>query len=139
MAIIERREIEFDAPGLLKVIACSAHAATKFGLPSMTAADVAFRPEAGCVEIVFGTGSAARIVSLQSEVLGALLVSFCMGERVPLPRGAEKAVRVEPSAVVLKFRNEIGRPPGPSLAGNPPRAAAKPMQSMSWVRSKATG
>lgn len=124
---------------LLKVIACSAHAGTKFGLPSMTAADVVFRPEAGCVEIVFGAGSAARIVPLQSEVLGALLVFFCMGERVPLPRGAEKAVRVEQSAVVLRFKSEIGRAPGPLPAGNPPREIAKPVQSMSWVRPGATG
>ncbi len=133
MAIIERRDIEFDAAGLLRAVTCSAHAAAKFGLPSMTAGGVVFRPEHGCVDLVFGTGSAARIVPLQAEVLGALLVFFCMGERVPLPRGAEKAVRVEAAAVVLKFKSEIGPAPGVSGVPKASRPVAKPVQSMSWV------
>ena len=133
MAIIERREIEFDAAGLLKAVASAAHVAAKFGLPALTAGGVVFHPEQGSVDLVFGTGSGARNVPLQAEVLGALLVFFCLGERVPLPRGAEKAVQVEPALVVLKFRSEIGRAPGAPREPPAPRAAAKPVQSMSWV------
>ena len=133
MAIIDRREIEFDAAGLLKAVAATAHAAAKFGLPSLTAGGVVFRPEQGCVDLVFGTGSGARVVPLQAEVLGALLVFFCLAERVPRPRGAEKAGQVEAAAIVLKFKGESGRAAGASRQAPASRPAAKPVQSMSWV------
>ncbi len=131
MAIVERRDIEFDAEGLLKAVAASAHVASRFGLPSTAAAGVAFRPEQSSVDLVFGTESGELVVPLAAEALGALLVFFCMAERVPLPRGASKAVQVKPSAVVLKFRLALGpapasAPPGPTFRPVPPMNSEPP-------------
>ena len=101
--ITDRREILFDAEALLTVLAGSPRAATALGLPPGAPQAVLFDPKAEAVRFIWSHNSKRQADSVDSTRLGALLVGFCLRLRVPLPRRAEKGIRVEAGLVVLTF------------------------------------
>ena len=129
--IIERREVEFETEALLTVLASSPRAAAAFGLARGLPQAVLFEPAAQSVRFVFPGGGHAHSVALDSARLGALLVGFCLRMRMPLPRKAEKSLRVEAGMVVLAFR--IGtRPNLATLLPEEHRAEAAPASQQAW-------
>ena len=117
MGIVDRREIEFDADGLAQAIASAVKSAQPVGLPGLPPDSFRFCPEQGLVRLIYGAGPAARSIELPGAALGALLISYCVRARMPMPRYADKTIRVERNAVVLAFRT-----PGTS---NPASQAAE--------------
>ncbi len=105
--IIERREIQFEAEALIAMLAGSPRAAAAFGLARGQPQAVIFQPQLEAVRFVFPGGGQTSSVSLESARLGAMLVSFCLRLRIPLPRRAEKTIRVEPDKVILAFRTAV--------------------------------
>ena len=53
---------------------------------------------------MYGTVQAPRSLRLKAEVVGAFLVSYCIRARLPIPRNANKSVRIEANAAVLTLR-----------------------------------
>jgi len=53
------------------------------------------------LSVLYGSGRLAETIPLNAQQLGALLLSYCVKRGIPVPKGAEKAVRVENDAVVL--------------------------------------
>ena len=127
MTIIDRREIEFDAEGVLQVLSSAALRADALGLPSLRPTQLVFMPEKSCAKLVYGSGLGARFIELPAEALGSLLVSHCVRARIPMPRHAGKSIRVERNCVILAFRSLAG-PVGDSAAG--PRGEAA--RAWSW-------
>ena len=119
MAIIDRREIEFDAEGVLQVLGSAALRADALGLPSLRPTQLVFMPEKSCAKLVYGSGLGARFIELPAEALGSLLVSHCVRTRIPMPRRAGKSIRVERNCVILAFRSVAGpaADPGPASRG----------------------
>lgn len=60
--------------------------------------------------IVLGYDGAGTDI-ITAERLGALLVSYCVRARVPLPRLAEKSVRIEANSVVVGFTTYFSEVP----------------------------
>jgi hypothetical protein len=85
MAVTDRREIEFDAEALLFIIATSLRSAQSFGLPALCPTGARFYPRDGCIDVLYGAGQAQRAVRLAAEPVGALLVSYCIRARLPMP------------------------------------------------------
>ncbi len=129
--IIERREVEFETEALISVLAGSPRAAAAFGLARGQPQAVIFEPASQSVRFVFPGGGQAHSVSVESARLGALLVSFCLRMRMPLPRRAEKSIRVEPGSVVLAFRVTT-RPNLASLLPEERRTEGPPASAQAW-------
>jgi hypothetical protein len=108
ISIIDRRELEFDARALISIIARSARWANSVGLPSARPVRVEFDPAGS--RIVLGYDGAGTDI-ITAERLGALLVSYCVRARVPLPRLAEKSVRIEANSVVVGFTTYFSEVP----------------------------
>jgi hypothetical protein len=129
--ITERREVDFEAEALMAVVAGSPRAAAAFGLARGQPQAVIFEPQNQSVRFVFPGGGHAHSVSLDSARLGALLVGFCLRMRMPLPRKAEKSIRVEPGMVVLSFRIS-SRPNLTMLLPEEHRAERAPAVQQAW-------
>ncbi|HEX3398896.1 MAG TPA: hypothetical protein VHT74_01080 [Acetobacteraceae bacterium] len=109
MAIIDRREIEFDEKALISVIAGSLQRAQAIGLPALRPTSIGFDPQANTMRVEYGT---QPTVSLSSAHLGAFLVSYCVRARIPVPRGADKNIRIQSGSVVLAFNTHFADPLG---------------------------
>jgi hypothetical protein len=129
--IIERREVEFGAEALISVLAGSPRAAAAFGLARGQPQAVIFESTRQAVRFVFPGGGHAHSVELDTPRLGALLVGFCLRMRMPLPRKAEKSIRVEPGAVVLAFRI-ASRPNMANLVPEEHRGEVAAASQRSW-------
>jgi hypothetical protein len=111
-AIREHRELNFYEEGILSAITCSLRSAAAFGLPPMPPQRVKLLPSEGKVSVIYGSGATAKSVMLDAKPLGALLVSFCIRSKIPMPKHVPKEVRVELEYVVLAFAIEhICAPP----------------------------
>jgi hypothetical protein len=133
MKIIDRREIEFDPRSVVKAITTSPKAARGFGLPGLSPTDVRFHPKEGTVDVIYGTQHSARAVAISAEALGAILVSYCVRTHIPMPKNAEKAIRIEAKSAVLAFRLKFEEAPSPEAAEGPSRAA-ETVTSWTWLR-----
>ena len=108
MPIIDQREIAFDAPALIRLIAGSLQRAQTLGLPAARPISIDFNPQEHQIRVAYETHAA---VSVTSERLGALLVSYCIRARIPVARLADKDIRIEASAVILIFTTRLADPP----------------------------
>jgi hypothetical protein len=81
-------------------IAVSTDAAEASVHPSLRPSGVRFHPQQGEIEVLYGTNPASR---LTAERLGAMLISYCVRTRIPIPRQADKGMRIEAAAVILTF------------------------------------
>jgi hypothetical protein len=107
--LTDKRRIEFDADALVAAIASSPRAAESLGLPRSAPYGASFRPVEHEVEFLYGTEQAPRAFRLKAEAVGAFLVSYCIRARMPVPRNADKAVRIEANAAILTLRILIPR------------------------------
>jgi hypothetical protein len=136
VAITERREIEFDLHALQLVLEWSPQAAQAFGLPPMVPTTVRCNPSDGHVEVTYGTLSAARMFALRAEALGAILISYCNRVGLPVPRGADKGVRIERDTVVLVFKLRIEHVAQPDSAEGPIGRAPEAVRAWAWNASE---
>lgn len=119
MAITDRREIKFDLHAVRLVIEWSPRSAQAFGLPPQTPQAVRCNPADGALEVTYVDLTSTRVFTLRAEALGAILISYCHRAGMPIPRTADKSVRIQPEHVVLVFALRIpsaqkpGQPEGP--------------------------
>jgi hypothetical protein len=107
--LTDRRRIEFDADALVAAVVASPRAAEKLGLPRLPPYGACFHPEASAVEFLYNTAQAPRPFRVTANAVGALLVSYCVRARLPVPRNVKKSVHVEANAVVVSFQTLISR------------------------------
>lgn len=104
MLVVDRREIEFDADALNYYLSVSHAEAAALGLPATAASKIYFDAQDGNVEFVFARPGGIETIQVAAEQLGELLISYCLRTRIPLPRVADKIIRVEPNRIVLTFK-----------------------------------
>jgi hypothetical protein len=107
--LTDKRLLEFDAEALVAAVAASPRAAERLGLLRQVPFGACFHPDTQEVEFLYGHAQAPRRFRLKAGAVGAFLVSYCIRARVPMPRGAEKSVQVEPNGVVLSLRTQVPR------------------------------
>lgn len=135
MAIIDRREIEFDREALRHVLECSPKAAQAFGLPSRRPDRVKCKPNESLIEVSYGKLTETRVFMLRAEALGAILISYCNRIGMPMPRAADKAVRIEREHVVMVFILRLPHAPQPDSPEGPINRLPDAIQAFSWVES----
>lgn len=136
MAIVDRREIEFDTDAVKRAVEWSPQAAQAFGLPPRVPTAVRLNPSESNIEVVYGTLTATRVFALRAEVLGALLVSYYNRTSMPIPRLADKGIRIERDYVVLVFTLRLDVPPEPDVPEGPVARAPEAVQAWSWNRTR---
>jgi hypothetical protein len=114
-AIREHRQLTFYEEGILSAITCSLRSAAAFGLPPIPPQWIRLIPSEGKVSIIYGSGTAAKSVMLDAKLLGALLVSFCIRSKIPMPKDVAKEVRVESQCVIIEFTIEHTYTPPPQV------------------------
>jgi hypothetical protein len=132
MAIAERREIDFDMQAVRSVLEWSPRAAQAFGLPPLTPAGVRGNPAENAIEVLYGDLSSQRVFMLRIEALGAILISYCNRARIPIPRLAEKRLRVERDQVTVVLTRQTAEmaPAVPEpMVGRIPEA----VRAFSWM------
>jgi hypothetical protein len=132
MAIAERREIDFDMQVVRSVLEWSPRAAQAFGLPPLTPSAVRGNPAENAVEVMYGDLPSQRVFMLRLEALGAILISYCNRARIPMPRLAEKRLRLERDqvTVVLTRQTAATAPAMPETTiGRIPEA----VRAFSWM------
>jgi hypothetical protein len=133
MAIIDRREFEFDREALRLVLACSPKAAQAFGLPLLRPDRVRCKPTESLIEVSYGKLSETRVFMLRAEALGAILISYCNRIGMPMPRAADKAVRIEREHAVMVFILRMPHAPHPDAPEGPVNRLPDAVRVFSWV------
>jgi len=105
MLVVDRREIEFDAEALNYYLSVSHAEAQALGLPAAAASKIYFDAQDGIVDFIFAQPGGVETIHVAGERLGELLISYCLRTRIPLPRVANKIIRVEPNRIVLAFKS----------------------------------
>ena len=59
----------------------------------------------------FGSEDSAAERTFEAQVVGAVLVAFCIGAGIPLPARAQKSISVIHGQVVLEFVVSLSEPP----------------------------
>ncbi len=132
MLLVDRREIEFDGRALVYCLSVSPRAAEGFGLPAIPPTEIRFHPKDGLIDVVYGKKDAMGAVRITAESLGALLVSYCIRSKIPMPRVADKSIRVESNCIILAFRTGFTQAPLPETAEGSSRAAVA-VKSWKWI------
>ena len=83
--------------------------AAAIDLPATEPRGVLF--DASNQQVVFSYSNEAHNVSVAGERLGALLVSYCIRSRIPLPRYSEKTVRVDADRISIMCATHYHDPP----------------------------
>ena len=133
MAIVDRREIDFDTDAVKLAVEWSPQAAQAFGLPPLTPTSARSDPANGFIEVVYGTLTATRVFALRAEALGALLISYCNRAGMPIPRYADKGIRLERGHVVLVLTLRLDAAPHPDGPEGPITRAPEAVQAWSWI------
>jgi hypothetical protein len=134
--ITDRREIEFDLQAVKFALECSPRSAQAFGLPPLTPQAVRCNPPAGTVEVTYGELTSTRVFILRAEALGAILISYCSRTGVPIPRNADKAVRVDREHVVVVFTLRMSRALQPELPESPIARAPEAVRAWAWIEAQ---
>jgi len=135
MAIVDRREIEFDRDAVRLALEWSPQAAQAFGLPPLTPDGVRCKPAEGLVEVTYGRLTTTRVFMLHAEALGAILIAYCNRAGMPMPRNADKAVRIESGHVVVVFTLRMAHAPHPEVPENPVHRVPDAVRAWAWVES----
>jgi hypothetical protein len=136
VAIIDQREIEFDRESVRQVLEWSPQAAQAFGLPPLTPDAVRCKPGDGVIEVTFGKLTAARVFMLRAEALGAILIAYCNRAGMPMPRHADKAVRIEHEHVVVEFTLRMPAAPAPEAPERQVTRVPEPVRAWAWVEAE---
>jgi len=135
VAVVDRREIEFDCDAVKLAIKWSPKAAQAFGLPPLVPNTVRCNPVEGTIEVTYGMLTATRVFALRAELLGALLISYYNRAGMPMPRQADKGIRIERSHVVLVFTLRLRETPQPEIPEGPVSRAPETVQAWSWIEA----
>jgi hypothetical protein len=133
VAVIDRREIEFDLLAVKLAIEWSPRAAQAFGLPPLTPTSVRCNPADGNVEVIYGTLSATRVFALRPEALGAIMISYCNRAGMPMSRNAEKGIRIERGHIVVVFTLRIETAVRPAVQESVIGHAPEAVRAWSWI------
>jgi hypothetical protein len=136
VAITDRREIEFDMQAVKLALEWSPRSANAFGLPPLTPQSVRCHPTDGSVEVTYGELTSMRVFMLRAEALGAILIAYCNRAGMPMPRNADKAVRVEREHVVVVFTLRVPGPPRPALPEGHIGRVPEAVRAWSWVETE---
>src|SRR5579863_5211115 len=115
VAIVDRREIEFDQQAVTLALEWSPRAAIAFGLPPLVPTGIRCDPVAGNVEVIYGELTSMQVFALRAEALGAILIAYCNRTGMPMPRASDKAVRIERAHVVVVFTLRLDVAPKPEV------------------------
>jgi hypothetical protein len=135
MAIIDRREIEFDLNAVQLALECSPNAANAFGLPPRLPDHVRCKPADGVVEVTYGKLTDTRVFTLRAEALGAILLTYCNRVGMPMPREADKAVRIEPQHVIVVLTLHMHQAPRPESPEGPIGRLPDAISAWSWLEA----
>jgi hypothetical protein len=116
ITLTDRRQIEFDADTLVRIVGESVREAQRFGLPALRPIGVSLHPQSGEIEFMYGSKYMPRAVRLGQRALGAMLIAYCVRAGIPVPRHASKGICIEAKTVKLSFKSEferVGTPPSP--------------------------
>jgi hypothetical protein len=130
--VVDKREIWFDSAALVYCLRVSPRAAEGFGLPSISPNEVRFFPKEKAIDVVYGKVGAMGAARSAAESLGALLVSYCIRAKIPMPRIADKSIRVEAEGIVLEFITRFDKAPTPETADSSARAS-QAVKNWKWV------
>lgn len=133
MAITDRREIEFDRQAVKLALEWSPRAAQAFGLPPLIPRSVRCNSADGAVEVTYGEFTSTRVFMLRAEALGAILISYCNRAGMPVPRFADKAVRIEREHVVVVFTLRMIGAPQPEFPEGPVGHLPEAVRAWSWI------
>jgi hypothetical protein len=109
MAIVDERQVTFDSIALRQVVGFSPNTAINIGFPNNEPTNISLNPSAHSVTFEF-LGTA---VTLQRDKLGALLISYCIRSGIKVPRDGQRSVHIQPTKVILVFRQEFVHAPEP--------------------------
>ncbi len=135
MAITDRREIEFEPQAVRLALEWSPRAAQAFGLPPLTPTGVRCKPVEGVVEVTYGELTSTRVFVLRAEALAAVLISYCNRAGMPMPRSAEKGVRIERDHVVVTFTLRLPGAPEPELPESAIARVPEAVRAWSWMEA----
>jgi hypothetical protein len=133
VAIIDRREMEFDLQAVRLILEWSARSAQAFGLPPLTPQAVRCKPLDGTVEVTYGELTSTRVFVLRAEALAAILIAYCNRAGMPIPRNADKGVRVEREHVVIVFTLRLANPPSPEAPEGPISRMPEAVRAWAWI------
>jgi hypothetical protein len=135
VAIIDRREIEFDVQAVRRALEWSPRAAQAFGLPPLAPQAVHCNPTESTIAVTYGELTSTRVFTLRSEALGALLIAYCDRAGMPIPRAADKAVRIERKHVVIVFTLRIASARPPECPEAPVRRPPDAVSTWAWIEA----
>ena len=122
MPIRDERRIRFDLVALKDVINWSQFGALSIGLPTHLPSDIVLDASVATATFDFvGTQ-----VTVTSDKLGALLISYCIRCGIRVPRRGKRTVTIADKAITLVFHEDY-------LTTPPPKS--KPDQVNSKLRS----
>jgi hypothetical protein len=131
LPLVEQRQLSFSPHLLCLAIAAAGPRALQFGLPGGPPAGVELQPEAQTVTVLYPAEAPA--VTLTAPMIAALLLGYVLLARIPLPRRAEKSIRVEAGTVVLTVSLQHEVPPWQPMA-RPARQSAAKRPEFVWTR-----
>ena len=106
VALSDRRLLDFWPAALRAVI--ESQGPTLLGLPpNITVTGVSLRPADNSLDVEL-EGKTVRVAEGQ---LAGMLISYCIGARIPIPVRAAKTMRVLPTHVALAFSMSYDYPP----------------------------
>ena len=135
VAITDRREIEFDLQTVRLVLEWSPRAAQAFGLPPLTPTAVHGNPAEGVIEVTYGELTSIRVFMLRAEALGAILISYCNRVGMPMPRNANKGVRIERDHVVVLLSYLQDAATAPELPEPAVGRIPEAVRAWSWIEA----
>ncbi len=133
VAITERREIEFDLRALKLALEWSPRSAQAFGLPPLTPQAVRCNAAEGTVEVTYGELTSTRVFMLRAEAVGAILIAYCNRAGMPMPRAADKGVRIERDHVVVVLTLRIAGTPPPEVPESTITRVPEAVRAWSWI------
>jgi hypothetical protein len=133
VAINDRRELEFDLLAVRLILQWSPRATQAFGLPPMTPRAVLCHPAEGTIEVAYGEPTPTTVFMLRSEALGAIILSYCRRVGIPMPRSADKSVRIKPEHVAVEFTLRMMEMPQPYKPEHPITRIPDQERVWSWA------
>jgi hypothetical protein len=135
VAITDRREIEFDLHAVRLALEWSPRSAQSFGLPPLTPQAVHCNPCEATVEVTYGELTSTRVFVLRGEALGAILISYCNRAGMPMPRTADKGVRIEREHVVIVLTLRVTDAPPPDAPESAISRIPGAVRAWSWIEA----
>jgi hypothetical protein len=136
VAITDRREIEFDLQAIRLVLEWSPRSAQSFGLPPLIPHSVHCSAAEGTVEVSYGELTSTRVFVLRAEALGAILISYCNRAGMPMPRNADKAVRIDRDRATIVFTLHMPAAPEPEQPEGIIARVPEAVRAWAWIEAE---